>query len=205
MDEKKDLLSIGQASEYLGVSIDTLRRWEKKGKVEGLRSPGGHRYYEKKQLDNLFGKKYERVEPTIRRSFVKKENEDIREDISSITDVKEIIQEDIFVLDRPVRGFEIPNINPVRVTREQSIPPTQVYVEETVQISQSSVLTPPAQNPVPTTPTPQNTQNVSKHSLSISFDNNKILIITAIVLFIIMVIIVLFIIRSSQEILSPIP
>ncbi|OGM21922.1 hypothetical protein A2863_03390 [Candidatus Woesebacteria bacterium RIFCSPHIGHO2_01_FULL_38_9b] len=205
MDEKKDLLSIGQASEYLGVSIDTLRRWEKKGKVDSLRSPGGHRYYEKKQLDNLFGKKYERVEPTIRRSFVKKENEDIREDISSITDVKEIIQEDIFVLDRPVRGFEIPNINPVRVTREQSIPPTQVYVEETVQISQSSVLTPPAQNPVPTTPTPQNTQNVSKHSLSISFDNNKILIITAIVLFIIMVIIVLFIIRSSQEILSPIP
>jgi len=205
MDEKKDLLSIGQASEYLGVSIDTLRRWEKKGKVDSLRSPGGHRYYEKKQLDNLFGKKYERVEPTIRRSFVKKENEDIREDISSITDVKEIIQEDIFVLDRPVRGFEIPNINPVRVTREQSIPPTQVYVEETVQISQSSVLTPPAQNPVPTTPTPQNTQNISKHSLSISFDNNKILIITAIVLFIIMVIIVLFIIRSSQEILSPIP
>jgi len=30
-------LSIGEASEYLGVSIDTLRRWEKKGKIEPMR------------------------------------------------------------------------------------------------------------------------------------------------------------------------
>lgn len=53
-------LSIGKASEYLGVSIDTLRRWEKKGRVNAYRSPGGHRYFEKNDLDNLFGKKYTR-------------------------------------------------------------------------------------------------------------------------------------------------
>lgn len=53
-------LSIGKASEYLGISIDTLRRWEKKGRVNAYRSPGGHRYFEKSDLDNLFGKKYSR-------------------------------------------------------------------------------------------------------------------------------------------------
>jgi len=60
-------LSIGEASEYLGVSIDTLRRWEKKGRINPLRSPGGHRYYTQTDLDNLFNKKYTRDEPTIRR------------------------------------------------------------------------------------------------------------------------------------------
>lgn len=53
-------LSIGKAAKYLGVSIDTLRRWEKNGRITALRSPGGHRYFEGSQLDNLFGKKYTR-------------------------------------------------------------------------------------------------------------------------------------------------
>jgi excisionase family DNA binding protein len=71
MDEntiKTKRFSIGEASEYLSVSIDTLRRWEKKGRISALRSPGGHRYFLKKDLDDLFGKKYTRDEPTIRRS-----------------------------------------------------------------------------------------------------------------------------------------
>lgn len=61
-----ELLSIGDASEYLGISIDTLRRWEKKGRIEPLRSPGGHRYYNKKSLEDLFGKRYTRDEETVR-------------------------------------------------------------------------------------------------------------------------------------------
>lgn len=64
MQDKKNYLTIGEASEYLGVSIDTLRRWEKKGRITPYRSPGGHRYYEKEELDNLFGKRYTRDEPT---------------------------------------------------------------------------------------------------------------------------------------------
>lgn len=65
---KRNLLSIGEASEYLGVSIDTLRRWEKKGRIEPYRSPGGHRHYSKIDLDKLFDKKYVRDEPTTRTS-----------------------------------------------------------------------------------------------------------------------------------------
>lgn len=63
---KSNRLSIGDAADYLGVSIDTLRRWEKKEKIKALRSPGGHRYFDKSDLDKLFGTKYERVEETTR-------------------------------------------------------------------------------------------------------------------------------------------
>src|SRR3989344_5083521 len=58
-----DKLSIGQASEFLGVSIDTLRRWEKSGKISALRSPGGHRYFLKDDLEKAFGQKYSRTTP----------------------------------------------------------------------------------------------------------------------------------------------
>ena len=64
-NEQAGLLSIGGAAEFLGVSIDTLRRWEKKGKVVAFRSPGGHRYFEKEKLKNLFNQKYTRDEPRM--------------------------------------------------------------------------------------------------------------------------------------------
>ncbi len=67
-DTKLGLLNIGTAAEYLGISIDTLRRWEKKGRIQPLRSPGGHRYYSKSNLDALFGKRYTRDEETLRRT-----------------------------------------------------------------------------------------------------------------------------------------
>ena len=60
-EEKK--YSIGEASKFLGVSIDTLRRWEKAGKISALRSPGGHRYFLKKDLESAFGQKYSRSTP----------------------------------------------------------------------------------------------------------------------------------------------
>lgn len=50
MDDK--LLNIGQAAEILGVSIDTLRRWDESGKLVAIRKEGGtHRYYREKDLE----------------------------------------------------------------------------------------------------------------------------------------------------------
>ena len=59
---EKTHLSIGEASKYLSVSIDTLRRWEVRSRIFPYRSPGGHRYYTKEDLDKLFNKKYTRDE-----------------------------------------------------------------------------------------------------------------------------------------------
>lgn len=50
---KKDQFAIGEAAEYLQVSVDTLRRWDASGKLKALRSSGGHRYYPKEQLERF--------------------------------------------------------------------------------------------------------------------------------------------------------
>ncbi|PIP57494.1 hypothetical protein COX03_02785 [Candidatus Woesebacteria bacterium CG22_combo_CG10-13_8_21_14_all_39_10] len=50
MDNK--LLPIGKTAKLLGVSIDTLRRWDKSGKFSSVRiSAGGNRYYRKSEID----------------------------------------------------------------------------------------------------------------------------------------------------------
>ncbi len=47
----KELLTISEAAEFLDVSIDTLRRWDKSGKLVATRKEGGtHRYYLKGDL-----------------------------------------------------------------------------------------------------------------------------------------------------------
>ncbi|WP_323300484.1 IS607 family transposase [Crocosphaera sp. UHCC 0190] len=42
----KNLLTIQEAAQLLGVSTKTIRRWEKAGKIEAMRTPGGHRRFE---------------------------------------------------------------------------------------------------------------------------------------------------------------
>ncbi len=50
MEEK--LLTISQAAEYLGVSLNTLRRWDESGKLVAIKKEGGtHRYYREKDLE----------------------------------------------------------------------------------------------------------------------------------------------------------
>jgi putative resolvase len=39
------LISIGELAELKGISVDTIRRWEKEGKLESVRTDGGHRRY----------------------------------------------------------------------------------------------------------------------------------------------------------------
>jgi len=47
------LLPIREASEMLGVSIDTVRRWERQGKITAERSQGGHRLFSHKKLEEF--------------------------------------------------------------------------------------------------------------------------------------------------------
>jgi len=47
-----ELISIGEAARRLGVSIDTLRRWDESGRLRAIRkTPGGSRYYSEKDID----------------------------------------------------------------------------------------------------------------------------------------------------------
>lgn len=58
----KKLLSIGDTSELLGVSVDTLRQWDEKKILKSFRpSPSGNRYYRREDIEN-FLKKDQRTE-----------------------------------------------------------------------------------------------------------------------------------------------
>ncbi|AOC52767.1 hypothetical protein NIES3806_20970 [Microcystis aeruginosa NIES-3806] len=45
-----NLITIREASDLLGVSVKTLRRWEQQGKISSIRTPGGHRRFRRQDL-----------------------------------------------------------------------------------------------------------------------------------------------------------
>ena len=56
----KSSYTIEEASNMLGVSKETLRRWERKGKITSERTQGKHRRYKKETIDRLlFGSIFE--------------------------------------------------------------------------------------------------------------------------------------------------
>ena len=60
------LISIGETAKLLGVDIQTLRAWDKNGKLKAERTPTGHSFYEfKRQLiykANQWGKAVKSVD-----------------------------------------------------------------------------------------------------------------------------------------------
>ena len=46
-------IRVGQAAEMLGVSVDTLRRWERDGRLRMARSAGGQRVVEIDEISRL--------------------------------------------------------------------------------------------------------------------------------------------------------
>ena len=46
------MISIGEAARMMGLSIKTLQRWDVSGKFTSIRRPGGHRYYNLKDVEN---------------------------------------------------------------------------------------------------------------------------------------------------------
>ena len=51
MVEDKGLLTAKEAVEYLGISLSTLHKIEKKGLIVPYRTPGGHRRYDRSMLN----------------------------------------------------------------------------------------------------------------------------------------------------------
>ena len=49
-----DYLSVKEAAEFLGVSKDTVRRWDRKGKLKAYRHPmNRYRLYKKEDLQKI--------------------------------------------------------------------------------------------------------------------------------------------------------
>ena len=59
MATKDELISIGEAASILGVSIDTLRRWDQNGKLRSIKTEGGHRNYIRSQIEVFLNDLYE--------------------------------------------------------------------------------------------------------------------------------------------------
>ncbi|ADG07790.1 IS607 family transposase [Kyrpidia tusciae] len=49
-------LPIGKVAKMLGLSVQTIRRWEKAGKIHSIRSPGNHRLFDVEEVRRLLGK-----------------------------------------------------------------------------------------------------------------------------------------------------
>jgi DNA repair protein RadD len=57
MSNLKDLMTVKQAAEYLGVSNDTVRRWCDTSRLDHTRHPvNGYRLFNRKTLDKLLAK-----------------------------------------------------------------------------------------------------------------------------------------------------
>ena len=209
----KELLAIGDAAKYLGVSIDTLRRWEKKGKVVPLRSPGGHRYFDKEALDKLFGTKYTREESD--KSSVRMKIEE--------TPVSQLLEKNISdQISKP--EIQIPIINPIRFINfnsEPPPPPQPVSTDQSQIAEKQSFINKQAQETkVPTEITKPEKEEVNK-KLSfqeeqrldeILFADKKeksidrtLLIIFVVIIFAIVDVVLFLLWRKPPTILSPVP
>ena len=78
--------TIGKVAKALGVTIDTLRRWEKEGKITSERTVGGHRRYDLEQVQTYFNQKknkkiekfaigYARVSTSSRKSDLERQKQ----------------------------------------------------------------------------------------------------------------------------------
>lgn len=72
------MLTIKEASEFLGVAISTLRRWEDENRIKPVRTEGGHRRYDKSMLISLKNKR-ENIKLTI--GYCRVSSSDQREDL----------------------------------------------------------------------------------------------------------------------------
>jgi len=51
--KEKDLIKLSVAAKILGVTVDTLRRWDKDGSFNVTRTPGGHRLVSMDEVERI--------------------------------------------------------------------------------------------------------------------------------------------------------
>lgn len=51
--EAEDLLPIGEAARLLGVSVETVRRWDRDGLINSTRTLGGQRRFSRSEIERV--------------------------------------------------------------------------------------------------------------------------------------------------------
>lgn len=51
--QSEEALAIGEAARRLGVTVETMRRWDKGGVVRSFRTPGGQRRFPLSEVERL--------------------------------------------------------------------------------------------------------------------------------------------------------
>lgn len=226
--QNNKLMSIGESADYLGVSIDTLRRWEKKGKIYSYRSPGDHRYFSKDDLDKLFGKKYQHDKPKVKSESRKIVSRIIDDTINQ--EIKDVFNEEVEritfpyapsvyptlkikedqIVDKPTREIKIPEVKLIRIihTKEELETTNNQKIAERSEEVTTSILTPANIEKKPESESKDRIiiEDRSKETNKKIIKNNFIIYSVATLLILIVIATIFFLIGiSSQEMLSPIP
>ena len=72
-------VNIGTAAKHLGVSQETLRRWEKSGKITVERTPKGHRRFDLSQFSNTLSPRFISTKHTL--GYARVSSHDQKEDL----------------------------------------------------------------------------------------------------------------------------
>ena len=83
-------LSIGKASERLGVSISTLRRWETQGRLIPERTKAGHRRYEAAQIERVVNSRVAGKTAARTIAYARVSSSDQKEDLTRQQQVLEL-------------------------------------------------------------------------------------------------------------------
>lgn len=208
----KERLSIGESAEYLGVSIDTLRRWEKKSVVAALRSPGGHRYFLKKDLDQLFGQKYARVTPPAHKAEAE-EQQDVDIKGAKVATEKEVADDISTTKPSTVQNETVTETS--QVIQKQNSPSAEEKKESPSGSSQESQVNQPVQSTVLIPPpitrqepiqNMSNYQPVQQNAPSKKDISWTTIIIIGLILFTVIDLVLLIVyLTSSQPLATPVP
>ncbi len=52
-DQVPRMVSIGVVAKELGVTVETIRRWESEGKIASRRTPGGQRRFDVREVERV--------------------------------------------------------------------------------------------------------------------------------------------------------
>ena len=72
------LLKVSDAASYLGVSISTMHRWEREGKLTPIRTKGNQRRYEIEELENF---KFDTINEKYTIAYARVSSSDQKEDL----------------------------------------------------------------------------------------------------------------------------